>query len=205
MWLFQYDLSVITLIGLILLIGIVKKNAIMMVDVALGLQREQADDADAIFKASLLRFRPIMMTTMCALLGAIPLLVSSGAGSELRRPLGVAVIGGLLVSQFVTLYTVPIIFLTMDRLAKGSNGRGAAAKGRQQRVLSRGNGDALTKDISLMRSKSHLAADLGSGRRSRPGFDLVNFFPYFARRNLRSTILFPWRRPKFGVRTCRYT
>jgi multidrug efflux pump subunit AcrB len=131
MWLFQYDLSVITLIGLILLVGIVKKNAIMMVDVALGLQREQAMSAhDAIFKASLLRFRPIMMTTMCALLGAIPLLISSGAGSELRRPLGVAVIGGLLVSQFVTLYTVPIIFLTMDRLTNWSRGaRGQSGQG----------------------------------------------------------------------------
>jgi hydrophobe/amphiphile efflux-1 (HAE1) family protein len=124
MWLLHYDLSVITLIGLILLVGIVKKNAIMMVDVALGLQREQKLDAeDAIFKASLLRFRPIMMTTMCALLGAIPLLVSSGAGSELRRPLGVAVIGGLLVSQLVTLYTVPLIFLNMDRLVRRSGGR----------------------------------------------------------------------------------
>jgi multidrug efflux pump len=124
MWLLHYDLSVIALIGLILLVGIVKKNAIMMVDVALGLQREQKLDAeDAIFKASLLRFRPIMMTTMCALLGAIPLVVSSGAGSELRRPLGVAVIGGLLVSQLVTLYTVPLIFLNMDRLAGWSGGR----------------------------------------------------------------------------------
>jgi multidrug efflux pump len=124
MWLLHYDLSVIALIGLILLVGIVKKNAIMMVDVALGLQREQKLDAeDAIFKASLLRFRPIMMTTMCALLGAIPLVVSSGAGSELRRPLGVAVIGGLLVSQLVTLYTVPLIFLNMDRLARWSGGR----------------------------------------------------------------------------------
>jgi hydrophobe/amphiphile efflux-1 (HAE1) family protein len=129
MWLFQYDLSVITLIGLILLVGIVKKNAIMMVDVALSLQREQKLSAlDAILKASLLRFRPIMMTSMCALLGAIPLVISSGAGSELRRPLGVAVIGGLLVSQFVTLYTVPLIFLYMDRLAhwpRGTRGRGS--------------------------------------------------------------------------------
>jgi len=114
-----------------LLVGIVKKNAIMMVDVALGLQREQAMSAhDAIFRACLLRFRPIMMTTMCALLGAIPLLISSGAGSELRRPLGVAVIGGLLVSQFVTLYTVPIIFLTMDRLTNWSRGaRGQTGQG----------------------------------------------------------------------------
>ncbi len=135
MWLLHYDLSVISLIGLILLVGIVKKNAIMMVDVALGLQREQKLDAeDAIFQASLLRFRPIMMTTMCALLGAIPLVVSSGAGSELRRPLGVAVIGGLLVSQLVTLYTVPLIFLNMDRLARWSGGRkGRGSQGRPAR------------------------------------------------------------------------
>jgi hydrophobe/amphiphile efflux-1 (HAE1) family protein len=117
MWLFHFDLSVITMIGLILLVGIVKKNGIMMVDVALGLQREEMLSAsEAIFKASLLRFRPIMMTTMCALLGAAPLVLSSGAGFELRRPLGVAVMGGLIVSQLVTLYTVPIIFLTMDGL-----------------------------------------------------------------------------------------
>src|ERR1700730_3426464 len=135
MWLLHYDLSVIALIGLILLVGIVKKNAIMMVDVALSLQREQKLDAEeAIFKASLLRFRPIMMTTMCALLGAIPLVVSSGAGSELRRPLGVAVIGGLLVSKLVTLYTVPLIFLNMDRLARWSGGRkGRGSQGRPAR------------------------------------------------------------------------
>ncbi len=117
MLLFHIDLSVITLIGLILLVGIVKKNAIMMVDVALGLQREEGLSAEkAIFQACVMRFRPIMMTTMAALLGAIPLAVGTGAGSELRQPLGVAIVGGLLVSQFVTLYTVPIIFLYMDRL-----------------------------------------------------------------------------------------
>jgi len=121
MYFLHYDLSVITLIGLILLVGIVKKNAIMMVDVALQLQRNAATNArDAIFEASLLRFRPIMMTTMAALLGAIPLALGNGAGSELRRPLGVAIVGGLLVSQFVTLYTVPIVFLYMDRLIKWS-------------------------------------------------------------------------------------
>ena len=122
MYFLHYDLSVITLIGLILLVGIVKKNAIMMVDVALQLQRDAATGArEAIFQASLLRFRPIMMTTMAALLGAIPLAMGHGAGSELRRPLGVAIVGGLLVSQFVTLYTVPIIFLYMDRLIKWSD------------------------------------------------------------------------------------
>ncbi len=121
MLLFRYDLSVITLIGLILLVGIVKKNAIMMVDVALTLQRKQGmEPQKAIFEAALLRFRPIMMTTMAALFGAIPLALSAGAGSEFRRPLGVALVGGLLVSQFVTLYTVPVIYLYMDRLISWS-------------------------------------------------------------------------------------
>ncbi|MDB6114516.1 MAG: acriflavin resistance protein [Lacunisphaera sp.] len=122
MLIFHYDLSVITLVGLVLLVGIVKKNAIMMIDVALHLQRNaQRSAATAIFEASLLRFRPIMMTTMAALLGALPLALGHGAGSELRRPLGVAIVGGLLVSQFVTLYTVPIIFLYMDRLISWSD------------------------------------------------------------------------------------
>ena len=116
-YLLHYDLSVITLIGLILLVGIVKKNAIMMVDVALHAQRTTDTPAvQAIFDACLLRFRPIMMTTMAALLGALPLALGTGAGSELRRPLGIAIVGGLLVSQLVTLYTVPVIFLYMDRL-----------------------------------------------------------------------------------------
>ncbi|MDB6127902.1 MAG: putative rane protein, partial [Verrucomicrobia bacterium] len=124
MYLLHVDLSVITIIALILLVGIVKKNSIMMVDVALGLQREEGKGAtEAIVTACVLRFRPIMMTTMAALFGAIPLAMSAGAGFELRRPLGIAIIGGLLVSQFVTLFTVPVIFLYMNRLIEWNDRR----------------------------------------------------------------------------------
>jgi multidrug efflux pump len=117
--LFRMDLSVIALIGIILLIGIVKKNAIMMIDFALDAQRNEGlSPREAIFQACLLRFRPIMMTTMAALLGAVPLAVSTGTGSELRNPLGVTIIGGLIVSQVLTLYTTPVIYLWFDRLSE---------------------------------------------------------------------------------------
>jgi multidrug efflux pump subunit AcrB len=114
----RIDLSLIALIGIILLIGIVKKNAIMMIDFALVAEREEGLPPEkSIYKACLLRFRPIMMTTMAALLGALPLALESGTGSELRRPLGISIVGGLLLSQFLTLYTTPVIYLYLDRMA----------------------------------------------------------------------------------------
>ncbi len=135
LWLLHYDLNVISMIGIILLIGIVKKNAIMMVDVALELERTVDSRAqDAIYHACKLRFRPIMMTTGAAILGALPLALGSGAGSELRAPVGVALVGGLLVSQVLTLFTTPVIYLYLDRLAQ-----------------------------SLARSAADLEPDLGSG------------------------------------------
>src|SRR5262249_48684356 len=117
--LFKTDLTVIALIGIILLIGIVKKNAIMMIDFALEAERERGKSPEeAIYEACLLRFRPIMMTTMAALLGGLPLALGMGTGSELRRPLGITIVGGLIVSQLLTLFTTPVIYLHIDRFGR---------------------------------------------------------------------------------------
>jgi HAE1 family hydrophobic/amphiphilic exporter-1 len=116
--LFGYDLSIIALIGIIMLIGIVKKNGIMMVDFALTAQRERnLPPEEAIYQACVLRFCPIMMTTMCAILGGLPLMLVGGTGSELRRPLGYAMVGGPLLSQALTLFTTPVVYLYLDRLS----------------------------------------------------------------------------------------
>jgi multidrug efflux pump len=125
---FHMDLNVISIIGIVLLIGIVKKNAIMMIDFALMAEREEGKNTrDSIFEACMLRFRPIMMTTMAALFGALPLALGGGMGAELRRPLGITIVGGLLLSQLITLYTTPVVYLELDRLRLRLSGRAEPA------------------------------------------------------------------------------
>ena len=152
--LFRMDLSVMALIGIILLIGIVKKNAIMMIDFALEAERKEGKTpVDAIYEACLLRFRPIMMTTLAALFGAVPLALGTGTGSELRRPLGITIIGGLLFSQMLTLYTTPVVYLWFDRLGEAfaSHARAQAGGG------ARGLGDEHFRTSDRTASSNHAA------------------------------------------------
>jgi multidrug efflux pump len=123
------DLTIVAIIGIILLIGIVKKNAIMMIDFALDAERNEGKPPrEAIYQACLLRFRPILMTTMAAVLGALPLMLGTGAGSELRHPLGISIVGGLLVSQLLTLFTTPVIYLWFDRLSLRFSGQSSSGR-----------------------------------------------------------------------------
>jgi multidrug efflux pump len=139
--LFKEDLNIISIIGIVLLIGIVKKNAIMMIDFALQAQRlEGKSTADAIFEACMLRFRPILMTTMAALLGALPLALGTGTGYELRRPLGITIVGGLILSQMLTLYTTPVVYLAFDRLR-------LRMQGKQHAVIPHGAGPAASPAV----------------------------------------------------------
>jgi HAE1 family hydrophobic/amphiphilic exporter-1 len=129
LWIGGFDLSIIAVIGLLMLIGIVKKNAIMMIDVAIGLRRSGMSARDAIHKACLMRFRPIMMTTLAALMGTLPIALATGASSELRQPLGVAVTGGLIVSQALTLFITPVLYVYMEGLSNWLTGTNPAKTG----------------------------------------------------------------------------
>jgi multidrug efflux pump subunit AcrB len=133
MYITNNELDLVSMIGIILLIGIVKKNAIMMVDFALEAERQEGlTPEESIYQACLVRFRPIMMTTFAAMFGALPLAIGMGVGSELRKPLGIAIVGGLIVSQMLTLYTTPVIYLALDRIRVRQKSRSAKPRARMQ-------------------------------------------------------------------------
>ena len=156
------EFSLIALIGVLLLIGIVKKNAILMIDFALDAERSQnLSSREAIYRACLMRFRPIMMTTMAALLGALPLAIGMGDGAELRRPLGISIVGGLIVSQVLTLYTTPVIYLYLDRLRLWC-----------QRVWRGGHPGLPTDHAAGAGGMSMRAEPVVGDRRGRPGLRL---------------------------------
>ena len=145
------------MIGIILLIGIVKKNAILMIDFALAAERNEGKSSkDAIFQACLLRFRPILMTTMAALLGALPLALGRGVGSELRRPLGIAIVGGLIFSQMLTLYTTPVVYLYMDRMRLWVHcgGNGVMGKATREQLLRRSPDELLANTLNATENQT---------------------------------------------------
>jgi HAE1 family hydrophobic/amphiphilic exporter-1 len=156
LYLFNMDLSIYAFVGLIMLIGIVKKNAIMMIDFALDAQRNEGKSpAQAIFEGALVRFRPIMMTTMAAIVGAVPIAVGWGAGAEARQPLGIAVVGGLIISQILTLYITPVVYLYMEKLLAFATGWRSRAN-HDAPVLA--DGDAAVTPLSVDRSGAHKAS-----------------------------------------------
>ena len=163
------DLSIVALIGIILLMGIVKKNAIMMIDFALEAERSEGlSPRDSIVKAALLRFRPIMMTTLAALFGALPLALENGTGSELRFPLGITIIGGLLLSQLLTLYTTPVIYLAMERVKARVTARRARARPAPAPLTQPADRMNISRPLHPATGRHHAAGDRPlPGRRGR--------------------------------------
>ena len=164
-----HDLNIVSIIGIILLIGIVKKNAIMMIDFALEAERNEGKSPEeAIHQAALLRFRPILMTTVAALFGALPLMLGSGMGSELRHPLGISIVGGLLVSQLLTLFTTPVIYIYFDRAGRRIARMAGAAPGQPCRSRTGARGMSLVAALHPAPHRHHPAgAGAGAGRRGR--------------------------------------